>query len=343
MTAFTGQIDVAGWSADNAGCAWYRIKLPLDALAGRGRTTVYSRYLPRSRPRVLIGQRVSNPGPSRLWQEMAASDDRPRLIYELDDDLFHVDPDNAAAHAFFADPEIQRNIRANIEAADAVTVSTEPLAAVVREFHDHVHVVPNFLPDAVVRLGAELQHPRPGDPATVIGWAGSGTHNADFAECASYLRRFFDREPGTVFHTMGAWLPSMRPLLPLADRLRTTAWVADLPAFYEAVARSFDVGIAPLRPSVFNRSKSAIKVMEYAALGVPAVASDVGPYADYIEHGVTGLLVRRPYEWAVHLRDLVNDIELYRALAGAAHARATEMTIGRNIAQWERVIDGCSG
>jgi hypothetical protein len=38
------------------------------------------------------------------------------------------------------------------------------------------------------------------------------------------------------------------------------------------------IGIAPIADNTFNDSKSELKWLEYTALGVPTVASDVGPY-----------------------------------------------------------------
>src|SRR4029077_15407965 len=40
----------------------------------------------------------------------------------------------------------------------------------------------------------------------------------------------------------------------------------------------FDIGIAPIADVRFTRSRSTIKVKEYAAMGVPWLASPIGPY-----------------------------------------------------------------
>ena len=47
-------------------------------------------------------------------------------------------------------------------------------------------------------------------------------------------------------------------------------WITGVP--------SWDIGIAPLADSAFNRSKSAIKTLDYAALGLAVLASDVPAY-----------------------------------------------------------------
>ena len=52
----------------------------------------------------------------------------------------------------------------------------------------------------------------------------------------------------------------------------------------------FDIAVAPLSDIPFNRVRSDVKLKEYAACGVPWLASPIGPHAGHGEaHG--GLLV----------------------------------------------------
>lgn len=51
---------------------------------------------------------------------------------------------------------------------------------------------------------------------------------------------------------------------------------------FDALTRevaSFDIAIAPLAELDFNRARSNVKLKEYAAAGVPWLASPIGPYA----------------------------------------------------------------
>ena len=64
--------------------------------------------------------------------------------------------------------------------------------------------------------------------------------------------------------------------------------------------------MAPLIDDEFNRSKSPIKAMDYAALGVAVVASDVPAYRGMVRHNQTGLLVpNEPEAWRQALRDVI--------------------------------------
>jgi glycosyltransferase involved in cell wall biosynthesis len=101
-----------------------------------------------------------------------------------------------------------------------------------------------------------------------------------------------------------------------------------------------NIGLAPLRPSLFNRSKSEIKFLEYAAAGAAVIASRHGPYERVIEQGVTGLLVNSPHEWTSALNQLATDpgMRMDLALNGLAYAR-TRM-IEQHWQGWEKVYSG---
>jgi len=61
---------------------------------------------------------------------------------------------------------------------------------------------------------------------------------------------------------------------------------------YPQYLANFDVGIAPIVNSSFNRGKSNLKILETGAHGIPAVASKVAPYARFIDHGKDGFFSR---------------------------------------------------
>jgi len=43
---------------------------------------------------------------------------------------------------------------------------------------------------------------------------------------------------------------------------------------------AFDIGLAPLRDNHFNRGKSNLRWLEYSALKIPTIASDVEPFKE---------------------------------------------------------------
>ena len=108
---------------------------------------------------------------------------------------------------------------------------------------------------------------------------------------------------------------------------------ATYPGFVNWITQQegWDIGLAPLADTTFNRCKSAIKTLDYAVLGLAVVASDVAAYRGSLADGPGGMLVpNRPEAWFAALSRLVRDAELRRGLArGAMTAFATSGTLAR--------------
>ncbi len=72
------------------------------------------------------------------------------------------------------------------------------------------------------------------------------------------------------------------------------------------------IGLVPLSSASFNEAKSAIKGMEYAASGIPFVASPSPEYRWLQETHDLGLVARKPAQWTKHLERLVDPEERAR-------------------------------
>lgn len=328
-------LDVFGWLADWFGCGQYRVGMPLWGLRGLGYRVMVAERMPQQlmeskthhfleRPAVIIGQRVCKPEPSGIWQRLAAEGFHT-LVYEVDDDLFTIDPrSNPAGAAMYCDPIIATNIRRNVEVADLVTVSTPALAKVFGEFNSNVTVLPNCIAEDLLRLE------RPVRDRLTLGWGGSFTHLMDFEESGPQLRRWIDRNPQADFHCIGTDFRSHMKFP--AERTRFTPWSPDFDAYYRNI--DFDIGLAPLKSHVFNRSKSHVKALEYAALGIPAVVSAEPPYEGFVAHGETGYLVRAPHEWGKYISALARDPGLRESMGAKAKELAASYTIQAKAHLW---------
>ena len=332
---------IFGWAADNAGPGWYRLRVPLEEMA---RHTDHQIEISPTMPEwvvdeadVVIGQRVCKPGAMSRWIRMASGvyGHRPLMVFEIDDDLWDLDAGNAPAWNFYhASPALLENLKLCAAAADVCTVSTEPLADVVRKYNPNVVVLPNQLPARAFVPGAL----EPAAAPWVIGWGGGSSHTDDVEEMLAGLRYHFRWNPRDLFVNMGTLFPSVIRAVPSA-RLESLAWTSDLDEHYRRVA-NLDIGLAPLRASLFNRSKSEIKFLEYAAGGAACIASRVGPYSrivgGYEGPGEIGVLVDRPNEWGTALRRLTDPAER-ASIASTALAYAQTRHIKNHWQEWEKV------
>jgi len=334
-------LDVFGWAADDTGCGWYRLRMPLDQLAaqyGLATATAIDMLRPNTTSsvpqgpdavdsRIVIGQRVCGGPPSWLWQAMAR--DNRTLVYEVDDDLENLDESNPN-HQFFQIPGVRANYRQNIAVAKRVLCSTEPLAERLREHHSDVRVVGNYVPAWL------LEHEHPRRALATIGWAGSWTHAADMTALGRELAGVLARNQQVGVSMMGTDYSDILGLR-RGYRLRFTPW-SDIETYWRSI--DFDIGVIPLADTPFNRAKSAIKAVELAALGIPVIASDTGPYPSVVEHGKTGFLAKSPREFGRYLHELIGDRGLRAEMGAAARERARGWTIEANAWRWHEALKG---
>jgi glycosyltransferase involved in cell wall biosynthesis len=84
------------------------------------------------------------------------------------------------------------------------------------------------------------------------------------------------------------------------------------------------IGIMPLPDTDWARGKSGYKLIQYMAMGRPAVASAIGANRQIIEHGHTGYLASTPEDWLICLRVLRDDPGLRRAIGAASRQRVEQ-------------------
>lgn len=314
---------------DGTGCGWYRIKLPLGELAKRGHDVTMMpgsevQAAPTMPYPLIVAQRMDKHAALPSWRRWRAAS---KLVYEIDDDVFNVDQINTMAYGTFSRVDVQDALSHAAAVADLVTVTVEPLAEVMRQYNPNVAVLPNCVPDEL------LTHERPHRNRLVVGWAGGASHSFDIAMVAQPLRRFLERNKHVDLHLIGTdYGPTIK-----APR-RYTEWDSDPWGYYRNI--DFDIGIAPLEDTVFTRSKSAIKALEYSALGIPVVASDVRPYRDFVIDGVTGYLVREPHEWGKRLYELANDEAMREEMGRKAREHAAQWSISARAGEWEQAYEG---
>jgi glycosyltransferase involved in cell wall biosynthesis len=340
--------------ADMHGPGYYRGYLPLSRMSLIGHACTHGTSMPTLENcqeqglNVLVGQRLVEPSPTALWQALARHGRRDfALVMDLDDDLWNIDRSNDA-HAFF-DPERLRRLKENVAVADLITVSTEHLANVVTE-HASVPVVvlpntvPQFLTELVPSHAVADAEGRQviGEDDLVIGWAGSSTHNRDFGECARSVKRVIQAHPQTIFHCICP-VDYTERVASIRGRTHHTAWVNGVENYYRAI--NFDIGLAPLYPFPFNESKSDIRLLELGALGIPVIASPVGPYLRAFDEGHRGYwLAGNPREWTECLTHLIKEPETRQKLGKEARewvlGRTTEANAYRWVAAYQQALAG---
>lgn len=320
----------------------YRLKSPSEALHNEDvHVDIFTRNMPAFRSKV-TGVFSLPPEYDLLILQRPMSDMLPTLIdhvqaqgvaviVEVDDDFHTVQASNIAflQHHPKINPKANfHHFRECVKRADLVTVSTDALAKRYGQ-HGRVAVLRNYIPSDWLTI------PRNGDGHT-IGWAGTTVnHPTDLPATRGGVGEALRDHPDWHFVGVGGkdraddvW----RQLRIDPARCEVTEWRPL--GVHELVMSQFDVGIAPLDDIVFNHAKSWLKGLEYAALGIPFVASDLPEYRLLRDEFGIGILARqRSKEWRRQVGGLMSSDheDLGRMIRLIVKER---LTIERNAWQW---------
>jgi tetratricopeptide (TPR) repeat protein len=241
-------------------------------------------------------------------------------VYELNDDVLSPQPWNPVAH--LARNPILRSLFSRLAAlSHAIQFSTAALAGPYGRLGTRQAVFKNHLWEAP---------PEPAKPARLrVGWGGSVGHREDLQAALPAIRAALDRHGEAELAVMAS--PSFRDLLAgfPPERLHFVP-SGGLFDYYHFVA-SLHVGLCPLLDSDWNRCRSDVKWLEYAAHRVAPLCADLTPYAD-VRDGETGLLYRTLEELTARLDRLLLDSDLRRRIAdGAAREARTQRLERRHV------------
>lgn len=302
------------------GSAYIRLLQPL------AHPSIQGRFYVTPSP-VYYGQEAEIVVVDRLWRpnctpEMAADLVRDvqrrgaKLVYQMDDDLLAPPGDDATATT-------KREIAAIfLRGATGAIVSTPALRARYAADNPSMRVVGNALDEQL------LVRPAIAPVASkrlILGYMGTRTHDADLLLLLPALMELARISPLPLELQIIGGVANPETLARLSQLpfpvQRLEAPVVEYPQFLPWFTGNvrWDIALAPLCDTPFNRAKSDIKFLDYAALGTAGVYSSLPVYADSVGHGETGLLAENTTEsWVAALRTLIERPDLRQKLAANA-------------------------
>lgn len=311
------------------GCSWYRCHVPGVELRKQGHIVGLNDVLtPKAIEDldVIVFQRHSSL--EALQHIEHANQLGKTTVCEIDDDLWHIDPTNPS-HKYWADKRKLARLETGIRICKIVTTSTPYLAKSLRNLNSRVKVLPNMLPTEHWKVNKR----QPKDNRVVVGWAGSLTHWSDLEILKGTIEQILDDYEFVDFIIAG-----MKEH-PFKDHPRIKMLPPVMLEEYANLLVKFDIGIAPLTDTQFNRAKSDLKFIEYAMTGLAVVASKVEPYEKTIRHKENGFLARNSKDWLKYLRELIESPDLRKKIGAAAKDYAETRTIEKNIHLWEETYN----
>lgn len=291
--------------SDKVACAHYRLAWPAAAVAEQtdwdirihdpGDVTVRRPFAVQGiddleSVDVVVMQRIATPRQVRLisaLQRLGIA-----VVVDVDDLLSDIERDNKS-WTYWNEQVMNlpryKYLEQATHLADLVTVSSDVLANKYAK-HGRVEVLRNGLPnhafddpEAVYERSRALAlSPTVGQ--VIVGWSGSlDSHPHDLDVLGGAVRVAMDNDPQIHFRVIGDAEPVTQALNLDPARVSGTGWLPF--EDYHAALRGVDVAIVPLSESRFNRAKSYLKAMEFAAAGAVVIATDL-PEQRYLSAGV---------------------------------------------------------
>jgi glycosyltransferase involved in cell wall biosynthesis len=340
------KIGIATTMGDNAPSYHLRFRSVLDALQRDGRVQCHDiirpvlfgrlrRFSPGDDVDLIFIARIRDLDYLKRIFDFAASKGIP-VVYETDDLILY---------------DRKRDMR--IEQADEVALymkraagiitSTPHLAEELMPYNARIFIFPNLIDAAIwdIDSGIRIREGRP----LKICCAGIGLlpNNLAFIISAmEYCEKNYGRD--VIFTLWG----NANYIDERVRNLRNVMVVEKMP--YRKFARklqhsAFDLGVVPLSDLRFNRAKSAIKYLEYAVSGIPAVFSRVGPYAE-LPDGETCLLTDNDSDaWKQAIVRMIENRELRERYARNAfrHVKGTFILNETWAARYAAILGACCG
>jgi len=340
------KVKILAVPANEGGCAYYRILLPMRKLEEKHPDDVEIRY--NFNPLdfneetkefsddpdlsdiewadVVCCQNIPNHGAPYLFRLVQTIKEKNKFFHYDTDDLLTDLYEGHRLYKLYTDNKLNDLTKFVYNHADLVTVTQRKFAERISQHCTRTLAVVKNAIDYDLPCWNAPWTPRGKGPFR-IGWVGGIHHEQDLKQVPSVAMgvntkigpenvvwKFFGRPPVDEKNPpdwqQDVWDNYTR-LLTRGVKHKNFGVFNAMPSFaYGFMFTQMDVGIAPLEFNNFNDSKSDIKVAECGRYGIPLVATDCGAYDEQIRNGETGYLVDKTNprsEWIARLTQLAKD------------------------------------
>jgi glycosyltransferase involved in cell wall biosynthesis len=295
-------------------CASIRLYSYFDRLRRSGHADirfVLPSELERFAPDMIVWHRISLPDVAKVqWLHALAQRIHARTIYDLDDNLLdmqgHDEQESYSA--------MTAAVRESLACADEVWCSTPDLGRrIAMQGRGRIQVLPNTLDPELWGLERPSPSARHPDSPLRLLYMGTRTHDQDYAFLHQVMEALHEQMPGAMELSLIGVRSRDDDCPPWLRVLSPPPHVgASYPAFVHWLIQQegFDIGLAPLLANPFNNCKSPIKVLDYAAIGLPTLASDMPAYTHSLTHDVDCFhAVNQVEAWQDMLQNLITQPE----------------------------------
>jgi glycosyltransferase involved in cell wall biosynthesis len=191
--------------------------------------------------------------------------------------------------------------------SNGVFAGSETLKSWIFSFQPRVYLIPSGIKESLY-ISEEKNY---NNHNTCLGWIGNGVHyQTDLIEILLPIAMHFSGNPNIEFRFIGVdetslFAEKMRDIFPYNSLFIQPKDWADTASIVKEINK-IDIGLYPLIENDFNKYKCGFKALEYFALKLPVVSSNIAMNREIINNGINGYLVNNNHEWIEKLTVLIN-------------------------------------
>jgi glycosyltransferase involved in cell wall biosynthesis len=234
-----------------------------------------------------------------------------KVVYDFDDAIMY-----SEKHPSKPSRKRKKSFQRTVELADMVIAENPCLAEQARQFNMSVEVLPTGLDTHVYKLEGGSKKD---DGKIRLVWIGSSATLKYLAEIKPVLEEIGSRFDNVVLRVIADEFLELRNMQVEKRRWSLEEEAADIGECH--------VGLAPLPDNKFTQSRFCFKIFQYAAAGLPTIASPVGANPVYLREGVNGFFATDHSDWIEKTSRLIKEAELRNQIGQAAKREVEQFDI----------------
>lgn len=238
---------------------------------------------------VFLHRKLLNP----IWRLLLRKISR-NLIYDFDDAVMFRD----SAHKNPFSARRMDRFKRIIRDADIVIAGNEYLKNFAVKENPKTFVVPTSIDMNRYTVKPQAIESNP----IILGWIGSSVTLFYLENIKNLLDKIFDRFPSVRLKIIADKFFDCDRMPVIKKQWVYEEEISDL--------HSFDIGLMPLTHDPWSMGKCGFKLLQYMAVGIPAVCSPVGANKDIVTDGTNGFCADNELEWIEKVGELVRNHQL---------------------------------
>ncbi len=221
---------------------------------------------------------------------------RKRIIYDFDDAIWL--ENTSKENRFISKLKMPRKVFKICKWSYKVCCCNDYLASNVRKYNPQISIIPTTIDARIWNPSGSMNKNHP----LTLGWTGTHSTLPYLLLIRPVLEKIIKRHAQIRIRIICNKRPDWDiPNLEFLTWNKSTE-IKDL--------AGIDIGLMPLPSNPWAEGKCGFKILQYFALGIPAVASPVGLNKNLIHHGNNGYLCATEEEWIRNIDMLINSVSL---------------------------------